>query len=144
MVCNLEVASHFRIKLRSTCNMGTHTRGVRKGFSSDITCLYPKGFFWKFAKEGLIYMFQAALSAATCLVCAASKTSFFTHFISILPLKQLQMSLNLFNTFPYKTCYINKFFYKNYLCTPSKFSLYFYASNYHATRKEVQNTLKLL
>ena len=80
MVCNLEVASHFRIKLRSTCNMGTHTRGVRKGFSSDITCLYPKGFFWKFAKEGLIYMFYAALSAATCLVCAASKTSFFHSF----------------------------------------------------------------
>ena len=144
MVCYLEVASHFRIKLRSMCNMGTHTRGVRKGFSSDITCFYPKGFFWKFAKEGLIDMFQAALSAATCLVCAASNTSFFTYFISILPLQQLQMSLNLLNTFPYKTCYMDKFFHKNYPCTPSKFSLCVPASNYHATRKEVQNTWKLL
>ena len=79
MVCYLEVASHFRIKLRSTCNMGTHTRGVRKGFSSDITCLYPKGFFWKFAKEGLIYVLGSPLSGNLLSVCCF-QNNFFHSF----------------------------------------------------------------
>lgn len=52
MLSNKYGASYFRKQMRSTCNiLRTQTRGVRKGFSSQVTCLYNKASQFFFSKH---------------------------------------------------------------------------------------------
>ena len=132
---------------------GHSYKRCQKGVFIRYNLLLPKGFLLEVCQRGPhLYVLGSPLSSNLLSVCCFQYKFFHSfHLYSTLATTSNEFELvkhisiqNLLNTFPYKTCYMDKFFHKNYPCTPSKFSLCVPASNYHATRKEVQNTWKLL
>lgn len=116
----------FQNKIAFNVQHGHSYKRCQKGVFIRYNLLLPKGFLLEVCQRGPhLYVLGSPLSSNLLSVCCFQYKFFHSFHL-------------------FKTCYMDKFFHKNYPCTPSKFSLCVPASNYHATRKEVQNTWKLL